>query len=174
MFNRCNSQEYISGHARIDMLASGGYTYPKKGIGNIYGSDYEFLTWPKLKGISIICAASLIDGIHEGWIDDHRMSFERKGWTNDPYSYLGSKSWDSNWSTWEKFKGSQDDFNHHAKYARKLGHVTGGYMLGMAAARSNTRKIHGVFDIVLVMVAQSGFHWLGYHWVRDRIDVELF
>lgn len=164
------SQEY-SASARLDLLGSGGYQYPKKGIGSIHGTDYRFGK-KKWGAMLVVCGAGLIDGMVEGYEFDSRLSFERK-WGVDPYSYFGSKSWDSDWNWFEKFKYSQVDFYHTADDARKIGYVTGGFMLGRASLQ-NTRKIHNVFDIAIVAIASGMWKSLGMKWVRDDLKIKLF
>lgn len=164
------SQEYTAS-ARLDLLSSGGYEYPKKGLGSIHGTDYRFGK-KKWGAMLMICGAGLIDGIVEGYEFDSRLSFERK-WNVDPYSYFGSRSWDSEWNGYERFKRSQVDFYHTADDARKLGYVTGGFMLGRASL-NNTRKIHNVYDIAIVSIASGFWKSLGLQWVRDQLKIKLF
>ena len=163
--------QYISGNARVDLLQNGGYQYPLKGIGGIYGGNYSFGK-KKWGAMLVICGAGLVDGMLEGYGFDSRLSFERK-WGVDPHSYFGSKSWDSDWNAFERFKSSQVDFYHTADDVRKIGYVTGGFMLGRASLQ-NKRKIHNVFDLGISFACSAFWKSIGMQWVRDQLHIKLF
>ena len=163
VFNCASSQEYTSS-ARLDILTSTpGYQYPLKGLGNVNGTDYKF-GWDKWQGMLVICAAGFVDGAVEGYEFDSRLSFNRK-WGVDKYSFFGSHSWDSNWNSWEKFRGSQFDFYHLADDTRKVGYVAGGFMMGRASLK-NKRKVHNFFDYTIAFVCSGIWKSAGMYYVR--------
>lgn len=159
------AQEYPSGNARIDLLASGGYQFPKKGLGKLDWEDYRFGK-QKVKALTVLCFVNFIDGVVEGYEFDGRTSFERI-WGVQPYSYFGSLSHDSDWTWFEKLKQSQVDFYHTADDLRKWGYMTGGYMLGRASVK-NTRKVHMFYDLGISFIIGGIFKSVGMHWVRGQ------
>lgn len=162
IFGKCACQEYTAS-ARIDLLGSSA-GHHLKGLGSIRGQHYQF-GGDKWAAMMITCGAGFVDGVVEGYEFGGRKAFENK-WGVKPYSFFGSMSWDSEWSTWERAKMSQKDFYHVADDVRKWGYISGGYLLGKAGQRHNRRKIHDVFDVLLVGIASGLWKSAGMYYVR--------
>lgn len=165
LFAKVIGQEYTA-NARIDLLNVAGYDL--KGIGSLKGQHYQFGK-DKWKAMLVICGAGFVDGVVERWEFGGRRAFERK-WNVEPYSFFGSKSYDSNWTAIERFKRSQTDFYHVADDTRKWGYIAGGYLLGKAGRKHNRRWVHDVFDILIVGAASGIWKSAGMYYVQHIDD----
>lgn len=159
--------QYPSGHARLDLLASGGYQYPLKGLGSIHGDHYRF-TKKKWAGLLIGCAGGFVDGFVEGYEFDGRTHFEQV-YGVDPYSFFGSLSWDSEWTWLERAKYSQTDFYHTADDARKWLYLEAGWQMGRASY-VNKRRFHNWVDRGILIIGSGLWKSFGMQVARRQID----
>jgi len=122
------------------------------------------ITKVKAAGFATVAAASLVDGILEGYQFDGRRSFERK-WGSDPRGFWGSESWRANHTWYAKTMGVPD-FYHMADDTRKIGYITGGVMIGIGM-KDNRKWWHYALDIGISAVVSAGAKHAGMSWVRN-------
>ena len=132
------------------------------------------ITRAKIAGWGMVAVAGAADGLAEGYEFDRRLSFERK-YRVSKTGYFGSQSWKRAYKDGNPDNGFKsdfvrimgaNDFHHHADDLRKIGHLSGGVVIG-TQHRKNTKKWHTVADFAIGFAVSSITKSAAMWWIRN-------
>lgn len=137
-------------------------------------STYK-ITRTKIAAWSLCAVGGIADGLLEGYLHDGRTSFERK-WNANKTGFFGSESWRMVYKLGDPEKGFKTplhgwagalDFYHIADDTRKIGYVTGGIILGIGGAKTNTKWWHYAVDFGVSFAASAISKSAAYYYIRN-------
>jgi len=128
----------------------------------------------KIIANAFLTIPALADGLVEGYEFDGRKSWERKLGV-DPYSYGGSLSWTEIYINNDPSQGEKskfrtwlgaNDFYHHMDDTRKIGYISGGFLLGRASAKHNNKLWQDLADLAITNIWTGFIKSRGLHYIR--------
>ena len=133
------------------------------------------ITRGKIAGWSAAAVSGAVDGVLEGYEFDGRKSFESK-YNVSETGYFGSESWRRAYKNNDPEQGHKNlysqtfgawDFYHHADDARKIGYISGGIVIGMSGAKSNSKWWHYAVDFGIGFAVSGATKAAGMYWIRS-------
>lgn len=135
---------------------------------------YKPFTKDKIIANVVLGSTAFIDGMVEGYEFDGRLSWERKRGV-DPYSYGGHLSWTKIYKNNDPSQGEKskfrtwwgaNDFYHHADDARKIGYISGGFLLGYSSSKYNNKIWQDLTDLAITNIWTGFIKSRGLHYIR--------
>lgn len=131
------------------------------------------ITRGKIAAWSVLAVAGFSDGAVEGYEFDGRQSFERK-YNVQPVSFFGSESWKLAYHNNDPEQPKKPlwsvigapDFYHLADDVRKGGYISGGIVIGISGAKSNSKWWHYAVDFGASLAISGMSKAAGMYWIR--------